>query len=629
MNKVQLTRHEPLHLKYRPQSLNELVGQDAVTRTLTNAIEHSRLSHAYLFTGPRGTGKTSSARILAKSLNCIAFDKPTAKPCQKCTNCLEITNSTSPAVFEIDAASNNSVEDARILIERAPLVAVGGRFKIYIIDECHMLSKEAFNALLKTLEEPPNNVVFVLATTEEHKVLPTIISRCQRLMFRLINQESLTTHLEEIAQKENINISKEALEFIARRSGGGLRDALSLLELASLMNTDDKPISINDLLVLIGSLSEDVLLELSNYILERQGNLVLNLTKRLLMEGRQPITITQELCRHYLNLVKASYVVDATNNSSEHLLTQLIEGSKEYIQGLYKQAPLYDKAEVSQILAELNKLETTLRYSTQAQINLEIGLLSICHRLNMTLFKDLNERLIRLEQMSGQINTNLPIKPEPVKLPAPDNSIKQSEKTEEPEDLEEVKENTQKIQEEKPLISEVIHETNISTDNEISEELEVSDIDIDLIWSKILDELQRRHIPTYSLASTHAFPLSLIANKLTLGVMVEGFKNLLEKKIEHLNLACQTIGEGSISIQIKVAPKNNSQANKSESNKNKTKEIENKVESKPEEHKPPQENKQPQEAKPINKPAEKPTDESNSVKEAYKIFDGPGSRLIN
>ena len=176
---MSVTKYQPLYLKYRPQTLQELVGQSSVVKTLTNALENSRITHAYLFTGPRGTGKTSSARILAKSLNCD--NGPTITPCLTCPSCVEIAASSSPSVFEIDAASNNSVDDARSLIERAPLAAQGGKYKIYIVDECHMLTKEAFNALLKTIEEPPPQVVFILATTEEYKVPPTILRRCQRL----------------------------------------------------------------------------------------------------------------------------------------------------------------------------------------------------------------------------------------------------------------------------------------------------------------------------------------------------------------------------------------------------------------------------------------------------------------
>src|SRR5271170_7962095 len=197
--------YQPLFLKYRPQALADLIGQDSVAKTLANAIEHDRIFHAYLFTGPRGTGKTSSARILAKSLNCV--QGPTISPCQVCASCEEIRQGISSSVFEIDAASNNSVDDARALIERAPLVAQGGRYKLYIIDECHMLTKEAFNALLKTIEEPPPMVVFILATTEEHKVPPTIVSRCQRLMFKLVTQKELKSHLRQVANQESINIA--------------------------------------------------------------------------------------------------------------------------------------------------------------------------------------------------------------------------------------------------------------------------------------------------------------------------------------------------------------------------------------------------------------------------------------
>ena len=256
-----LEKYTPLYLKYRPQSLAELVGQHSVAQTLINAIEHDRICHAYLFTGPRGTGKTSSARILAKSLNCEKG--PTVTPCQICSQCIEIKEGNSPAVFELDAASNNSVDDARALIERAPLVAQGGRHKLYIIDECHMLTKEAFNALLKTIEEPPPGVIFVLATTEEHKVPPTIVSRCQRLMFKLVNQDELKVHLRNVAKIESINIDEDALELVARRSGGGLRDALGLLDQAGLLSTSEKPVGVSDLLSLLGAVQEDVLLQIS------------------------------------------------------------------------------------------------------------------------------------------------------------------------------------------------------------------------------------------------------------------------------------------------------------------------------------------------------------------------------
>ncbi|MDR3614904.1 MAG: DNA polymerase III subunit gamma/tau [Candidatus Obscuribacterales bacterium] len=386
-------KYQPLYLKYRPQSLADLVGQKAVAQTLTNAIDHDRICHAYLFTGPRGTGKTSSARILAKSLNCEKG--PTATPCQVCTACIEIREGNSPAVFELDAASNNSVDDARSLIERAPLVAQGGRFKLYIIDECHMLTKEAFNALLKTIEEPPDKVIFILATTEEHKVPPTIISRCQRLMFRLVNQGELKEHLRNVAKKENINIEEEALELVARRSAGGLRDALGLLDQASLLSTQSQAVSVSDLLALMGAVQEDVLLQISASIKENDGNTVLKSVQALLLDGREPAVVVQELAKHFLNLAKACYNTEAKNSDSG--ADHAILGSALYLDGLAKQSKDFAPAEIAQIVELLDKLEQTVRRSSQGSLNLEMGLLSICHRHDILLFKEVSERLANVE----------------------------------------------------------------------------------------------------------------------------------------------------------------------------------------------------------------------------------------
>ncbi|MBS1952728.1 MAG: DNA polymerase III subunit gamma/tau [Cyanobacteria bacterium SZAS-4] len=388
--------YQPLYLKYRPQSLADLVGQKSVAQTLTNAIEHNRISHAYLFTGPRGTGKTSSARILAKSLNCEAG--PTAAPCLVCASCLEIKAGNSPSVFELDAASNNSVDDARSLIERAPLVAQGGRYKLYIIDECHMLTKEAFNALLKTIEEPPPMVVFILATTEEHKVPPTIISRCQRLMFKLVNQKELTAHLRHISTLEEINILDEALDLIARRSGGGLRDALGLLDQASLLSTKEKPVGVNDLLILLGAVHEDVLLQISAAVQNRDGQAVLSAANTLLMEGREPAVLVLELAKHFLNLMKASYVNETGTLTAENLAS-LVLGSPSYLQAIVAQAKNFDRAELALMVEYLDKLEQTCRRSSQPVLSVEMGLLALCHRHDMTFVRDLDARVKTLENV--------------------------------------------------------------------------------------------------------------------------------------------------------------------------------------------------------------------------------------
>jgi len=213
--------------KYRPQNFDDVLGQDHVTQTLKNAIQRQRLAHAYLFVGPRGTGKTSTARILAKSLNCV--HGPTVNPCGICDSCKEISQGLSLDVLEIDGASNNSVDQVRELRENVRFAPVRGKYKIYIIDEVHMLTQQAFNALLKTLEEPPAHVIFVFATTEPHKVLPTILSRCQRFDLRRIPAQMIAKHLSYIAKKEEVTLTQEAAEAIAVAAEGGLRDAESML----------------------------------------------------------------------------------------------------------------------------------------------------------------------------------------------------------------------------------------------------------------------------------------------------------------------------------------------------------------------------------------------------------------
>ncbi len=395
---MEQSKYQPLYLKHRPQALGELVGQGSVVKTLTNAIENKRIAHAYLFTGPRGTGKTSSARILAKSLNCEIG--PTVTPCLTCSSCVAIKDSSSPSVFEIDAASNNSVDDARMIIERAPLVAAGGRFKMYIVDECHMLTKEAFNALLKTIEEPPPGVIFILATTEEHKVPPTILSRCQRLMFRLVNLDEQCAHLAEVAKKENIEIDQDALDLITRRSGGGMRDALGLLDQASLLARPGEPVTQKDLLVLLGALDEDVLLAISKGIMDRNGKEVLDAITGLVMQGREPALVAQELAKHFLNLTKASYITNQSGGGGD--ASRFVLGSAQYLEGLIEQAKSFERVELTQMVEILDELEQSLKRSTQPSMTLEIALLSLCHRHDIASVKQLEERINQLENMIAE-----------------------------------------------------------------------------------------------------------------------------------------------------------------------------------------------------------------------------------
>ncbi len=294
--------YQPLHHKYRPQTFAQLVGQEAIATTLSNALCQQRIAPAYLFTGARGTGKTSSARIFAKSLNCIAVNAPTDAPCGVCETCRAITNGSALDVIEIDAASNTGVDNIRELIERAQFAPVQCRYKVYVIDEVHMLSNAAFNALLKTLEEPPNRVVFILATTDPQRVLPTIISRCQRFDYRRIPLEPMVQHLGMIAEKENISIAKDALHLVAQISQGGLRDAESLLDQLSLLAGE---VTVDCVWDLVGAVPEQDLMGLVEAIATSNPEAVLDHTRRLMDRGREPLIVLQNLASFYRDLLIA------------------------------------------------------------------------------------------------------------------------------------------------------------------------------------------------------------------------------------------------------------------------------------------------------------------------------------
>ncbi|MEG3970996.1 DNA polymerase III subunit gamma/tau [Microcoleus sp. T2B6] len=294
--------YEPLHHKYRPQTFAELVGQEAIAQTLTSAILQERIAPAYLFTGPRGTGKTSSARIFAKSLNCISTVAPTPTPCGKCNVCQEIARGSTLDVIEIDAASNTGVDNIRDLIERAQFSPVQCRYKVYVIDEVHMLSTQAFNALLKTLEEPPDRVVFVLATTDPQRVLPTIISRCQKFDFRRIPLEAMIAHLHKIAQLENINIASDAVQMVAQIAQGGLRDAESLLDQLSLFPGQ---VTVEKVWDLVGAVPENDLMDLLQAIDKDNATALIDMTRHLMDRGREPLIVLQSLASFYRDLLIA------------------------------------------------------------------------------------------------------------------------------------------------------------------------------------------------------------------------------------------------------------------------------------------------------------------------------------
>jgi DNA polymerase-3 subunit gamma/tau len=357
--------YQPLHHKYRPQRFNELVGQEAIAATLGNALRSGRIAPAYLFSGPRGTGKTSSARILARSLNCISSEGPTPEPCGTCALCTSIANGTALDVIEIDAASNTGVDNIRELIERSRFAPVQARWKVYVVDECHMLSTAAFNALLKTLEEPPPRVVFVLATTDPQRVLPTILSRCQRFDFRRIPLEALERHLGWIAEQEQIGITPEALHVVAQRAQGGLRDAESLLDQLSLLPAPVEPQAVWELL---GAVPEQELLQLAESLAGGEPLGLIEAVRTLLERGREPSAVLQGLAGLLRDLVLAGV-------APERL--ELTSFSPQFRAGLPDLARRIGKAPLLRWQAQLKGSEQQLRQSVQPRLWLEVLLLGL------------------------------------------------------------------------------------------------------------------------------------------------------------------------------------------------------------------------------------------------------------
>jgi len=287
--------------KWRPQSFEDVIGQEHITRTLQNAITGGRVGHAFLFIGSRGIGKTTTARILAKALNCLATDSPTPHPCGQCDNCRSIAEGNNMDVIEIDGASNNSVDDVREIRENVRMVPARARYKIYIIDEVHQLSAGAFNALLKTLEEPPPHAIFVLATTEQHKIPATIISRCQRFDFRRVGIEPICTLLREILDAEGIRCGPDALNAIASAAEGGVRDAESILD--QLVSYCDGEIAFKDVVDVLGLVDWRVLHDLCEAILDRDIARELRIVENVVVHGKDLSQFIQEILGYFRNLL--------------------------------------------------------------------------------------------------------------------------------------------------------------------------------------------------------------------------------------------------------------------------------------------------------------------------------------
>jgi len=355
--------YQVLTRKWRPQVFQEIVGQDHIIRTLTNAISLGRINHAYLFAGPHGTGKTSTARILAKALNC---DKgPTPLPCNRCSNCLEITRGESLDVLEIDGASNRGIDEVRELRERIGTSPMKGRFKVYIIDEVHMLTHPAFNALLKTLEEPPSHAIFIFATTDPEKVPPTIISRCQRFDFRKIRFSDIVMRLEQIVKNENISATPQALQCIAIASENSMRDAEKILD--QLISYTQGEITEKDVIEALGMVEAEYLANFTDNLYHHKPLSNIKLLHKLLKEGKDP----QWIVKGWLNWLR-----DIT-------MLKLGEGdfltfSSSYKDLLKKQSSYFTLGELTDLMENISSIERKIRFSSTPNIHLEVLMIKLC-----------------------------------------------------------------------------------------------------------------------------------------------------------------------------------------------------------------------------------------------------------
>ncbi len=374
--------------KYRPKNFEEVIGQKSVVQTIQNAITSGRITQAYLFSGMRGTGKTTVARILAKALNCV--DGPTPHPCNKCEFCTAINEDRAIDVLEIDGASNRGIEDIKVLRESLKYKAIYTRYKVVIIDEVHQITKDGFNALLKTLEEPPTNTVFIFATTEFNKVPSTIVSRCQHFEFKKISHKDIINHLMEITRKENITITPSGLALVAEAADGSMRDAQSLLDQAVAFSGEN--ISDEDLKTILGTIGRDILFEFSTAVLDERPQDIFALVENLIASGSDLRFFFSKLIEHF----RALLLVSSVERPEDLLLV-----TAEELQGLRAQSAKATAEDFLRYLLALQQGEQGLRYSTQPRIYLETFLIKLCQFRKIVPLKELIEDVEDLKKADG------------------------------------------------------------------------------------------------------------------------------------------------------------------------------------------------------------------------------------
>lgn len=464
--------HQAIYRKFRPKTFDDVLGQNHVTQTIKNQIMTGNTAHAYIFNGIRGTGKTSIAKIFSRAINCL--NNTDGNPCNECEICKATLNETNMDVIEMDAASNNSVEDIRDLRDKVKFMPVSSKYKVYIIDEVHMLSKGAFNALLKTLEEPPEHLLFILATTEPHKIPATILSRCQRFDFKRHTVSNIVKNMENICSKLDIKIEEKALKLIAGNSEGAMRDALSILDRCITFGYEE--ITYETVLSLLGSVNYETIINISDAIIEKNMKEVLTYVDNILNQGKELILFIEDLITHFRNLL-----VIKTTNSNNNIL-KIID---ETIEAIKTQSNKLGVNEIIFYIEELSETQLECKRALNPRILLEAKLIKM---IEVSKVNDISGLLRRIEALESKINnTVIPVKNKAakkteIKKQEKNNNI-QKEKEKEPES--EIYNNKEKE------ITDVVKDSTTSNGNETERLLSE--------WNNILNALKREKISLHAI----------------------------------------------------------------------------------------------------------------------------------
>ena len=412
--------HKALYRVYRPKTFEDVVGQEHIVKTLKNQIKNNNIGHAYLFSGTRGTGKTSTAKIFARAVNCL--NPINEEPCNECEICVDTLNDNIMDIVEIDAASNNSVDDIRELRESVKYTPSKAKYKVYIIDEVHMLSQGAFNALLKTLEEPPSYVIFILATTEPHKIPATILSRCQRFDFKRVSSKDIADRMSYICEKENIQAEDKALSLIARNSQGALRDALSILD--QCMSFGNDKIEYNDVIELLGTVNIDELFQLSQSIIDEDTKKSLQILNEFIIWGKDIRNLINDLIDHFRNLMVCKVSKD---------LDEIISLPEESIERLKEQSKTININDLIRILNILSETQDSMKSSSNTRILAEVTMMKIAQPM----FDESKEALIKRIENLEKIIESGNIKVVTVQNESEINTVPQRVQVDEPQERKE------------------------------------------------------------------------------------------------------------------------------------------------------------------------------------------------